>query len=642
MMPTKSYNKLRLAYIFLISIFLFAQASFSEEAKGEWILAACPFVFTQNNASGPGAKAASEMIPSLIMEQIYSGSERAITAGEKKDRETDTLLTERIALFLELSKEFKTRDNLVLKNFSALEFHSEVKKQEKKIRDIETKIEKNLLKDKEINRRPEDMTDKERAKRMRRPEKIESEKITIYKNDTEQLFKPGEEIWSERYSSRSFSKAVASEKINGLITGTIVVYGQYCAVTAELFVYPGAVSQGIVTEVGAISEPGRIAENIAFHLIPKIANRLPVELEVHLKPKGLENDADLTIDNVVYDSIPPKIILDSGVHVVSVEVPGYSRETFVYNFSGRKSFEVDISLKELSDGKYFLTQKNFYPGLLFIDGNVIGNTSEAEYNSIPVKVNGNAVIGHFEGKCPAVRKRKSPLPPVKQKKAEQKNDEMTAESISEPENTDTEKSEEKSEEKLEENSQDKPDAEKKTNESQGFDVSAEDEVKNEIMFFFIPPELITDGEQLEVNMKIFDVGGNIEKRRRMMYASYSALIMSLPFLFYSYGTYSTLYKGYTSNYGNVSWNELNKYQTMSFAAIGISVACGVWLGVELVRYFVAVDSALPVQARKVSKKTRARKAAAKAALEVNQEHNQEEVPKDENISESENNNVKVE
>ena len=123
--------------------------------------------------------------------------------------------------------------------------------------------------------------------------------------------------------------------------------------------------------------------------------------------------------------------------------------------------------------------------------------------------------------------------------------------------------------------------------------------KTEMMFLQIPARLMLDGNQIETRVKVFDVSKNIDKRRKMMYISYSALLLSLPFLFYSYGRFVYYQRGWNSDFGNVDTVTYNNYRQMSLWATGITAACGVWFVAELVAYLFAVDKTLPPKARKI-------------------------------------------
>ena len=496
-----------------------------------WILAARKFDLEA--ARSKSAEAAASVIPKLILERISLGITRDVARDEKIARKTDALLTERLDLFLQLSKQIKDRDSLVLKNITTFEFEMALSEQQKKIKEIQDKIDANLDKQ-ELLFHPE--KGKRRVvKELRKELAPQNEVITLYKSDSEALFEAGADAEKGGVYSRKYEKECVSAKINSLITGTLVFYGDYVSVTVELVRYPGAKKTATAMEIGSLSQISRISENLAFALLPKIANGLPVELNFDIRPAEALKNASLTIDNIVYEPIPDKAIVSAGVHSISFEADNYAREAFVYDFSGRSRFFIEVNFKEKSEGSVKLTLSRFAPGDLFFDGKYAGVASKTDYVDVPLKVNGNTVFGYFEG---TLKNKRHP-----------------------------------------------------------------EEEKTKMMFLQIPANLMVDGNELETKVKVFDVSKNIDKRRKIMYVSYSALILSLPFLFYSYGRFVSYQRAWNANYGDVDSGTYNDYQRLSLIATGISAACGVWFVAELVAYLIAVDKTLPPKARKVRKST---------------------------------------
>lgn len=533
-MTEKGKNKFFSKKIFFsfLAFCLLAQGAFCAESSDigqdtAWILAARKF--DVEGTSSKSAEAAASVIPKLILERISVDMSRAVVIDEKVARKTDALLTERLDLFLQLSKEIQTRDSLVLKNISTFEFEMALGDEQKKIKEIQDKIDANLEKQ-ELLFHPE--KGKRRAvKELRKELEPQNEIITLYNNDSEQLFEAGQEAEKDGIYSRKYVKAASSAKINSLISGTLVFYGDYVSVRVELVNYPGAKKEASAMEIGSLSQISRIAENLAFALLPKIANGLPVELNFDIRPGDALENTILTIDNIVYDPIPPKAIVSSGFHSISFEADGYAREAFVYNFSGRSRFFIEVNFKEKSEGSVKLVLSRFTPGDLFFDGKYAGASSKTDFVDVPLKVNGDTVFGYFEG---TLKNKRHP-----------------------------------------------------------------EEEKTKMMFLQIPASLMVDGNMLETKVKVFDISKNIDKRRKIMYVSYSALLLSLPFLFYSYGRFVSYQRAWNAEYGDVSADTYNTYRKMSLWATGISVACGVWFVAELVAYLIAVDKTLPPKARKV-------------------------------------------
>lgn len=539
----------------LLLAFACAKAAFSVEPQSlqdkSWVLAASKF--SVEGATSKAAQSAASVLPKLILERISVDVDRSIMADEKAARKNDELLTERLDLFLQLSKEIKARDALVLNNYNNIAFELALNDAQKKIKAIQDKIDANLKKQEGVYH-PE--KSKKKVLRELRPDLMEStEKIALYKNDSEALFEASEDAQKQGVFSRTYEKEAAAAKINAVISGKITFFGGYACATVDLVVFPGGKKTASAMEVGSLSQISLIAENIAFELLPKIANGLPVELEFRVSPKEALANAVLTIDNIVYDPMPEKAVVSSGFHSVSFEADNFARETFVYNFSGRRRFFIEVNFKEKSEGSVKLVLSKFVPGDIFFDGKYIGPSSKTDYVDVPLKVNGDTVFGYFESELADKRH---------------------------PENT-----------------------------------------HNEIMFMQIPRNLMTDGNRLQTKIKVFDVSKNIDRRRKMMYLSYSALILSLPYLFYTYGRFTTYQRGVQTNYGDVQRDEYNKYRTLSLVGTGITAACGVWFVCELVAYLIAVDKTLPPKAKKIKAGTQ-RKMEVARQLEAVQEMMQSE------------------
>lgn len=538
--PRRFFNLVFLAFFCACANF------FGEENSSgdEWILAAQKFEIDENKEHFAALEAAASVIPKLILEQISLDTKRMVLRDEQLSQKLDSLLTERLSLFLDLSKEVKVRDALVLNNYTMFEYQSALKAQEKKIGDVQKKIDANL-KAQQDALFPEKMK-KSDAKKMKKMWEPTSKPVSLYRQDSESLFAPSDSSQNDGADSRAFEKEIATEKISGLVRGSMVSYGNYLSVTAELYVFPGAKKIASTTEVGALSDIRQIAKNIAFALLPKIANSMPVELEFKIFPEDAAQNATLTVDSVVYRPVPEKISLGSGIHSVSVDAEGFARESFLYDFSGQSKFLVEVNFREESKGEIKLALSRFVPGTMFFDGKFAGESSASDFVKVPLKVNGNTVFGYFEGT-------------VK-------------------------------------------------------DKDAEGGERSETMFMMIPSNLMTDGSELEMNLRVFDVSKNIDRRRKMLYVSYSALLLSLPIMFYSYGRYDSLMKGYLAGYGNFDYDELNFYRTLSFVGIGLVSACGAWMVTELVLYLLSVEKTLPSKAKKIKSKT-LRKMEAERELE---------------------------
>lgn len=481
---------------------IFALSLFSVFADTDkWIVAGQKFVFTQDIKRSKSEEAVLDALPKLILEQLAVKNVRVIPVRELYDREMDELITKRLEYFLELSAAVKTRDSLVLQDYDAMTYNQKVNEQKKKISKIQKNIDKNLEEQEELYKKYND--------RNAKPLEPVSEEIGIYSGTEDALFEftPKEDGGSIEYQK---DRAIINAKINGLVTGKVVTYGSYMAVTADLEIYPGGISTGAITEVGLISDPNRIATNIAMRLIPKIQNSLSCEVKVVINPPEYQNKTRLIIDSKVYNKIPEKLELPGGVHNITVDCDGFKRENFTYGFGYEREYRIEINLVKESQVDMAVVFKNNIEGNLFYRG------VKAEKNKVPVTINQDPVIGYLQ--------------------------------------------------------------------------TASDNT----IFYMVPFNQQKEGQVVMADIKDIDIGDYIEKRRRMMYISYSALICSLPFLFYSYGNFSSLSRGAAEGIP-VDPVAFETYRTMSFVTIGISIGCGAWFIYELVRYLVAANKALPVQ-----------------------------------------------
>ena len=518
------------------------------------------FSFKQKQNRGESTAKAAQVLPQLIVEQFSSENIRTIPQKERLDRRLKELQTERISLFLQLSKEYKTRDSLVLSTNSPRKLEKEIRKQMEKIRDIEIKINDNLDEaKKEIDAAAPkidhdeaahaDIKNKNDKKALpgfplklpfsffkhNEEDEIITENVVLYKGDSTALFAPSEKSSEAGFTSWDFEQEVTGAKINGLITGEITCYGDYCSVTTNLRIYPGGQIFGTVQEVGLLTDLMPLADSIARNLDSKIANALPIMIDFDISPKEIAKDTKIMIDGIVFSltktdgSFDNKIIKDSGIHHINIEAPGYENLTFTYSFTDDNMFFVHANLVPKVHGTAHIKLKKYRDGIFHTYGlNQAPVTKEEP--SAKLDVNGKSVLGVF-----AVPKQ-----------------------------------------------------------------SDDDSDSSNIAFFRIPENQAFDGAYLLVNAKPFDRAANIDKRRRWMYTAYTALICSLPFTFYYKGEFTA--ENFANSQGRGDYDRLRNLQNRSNICAGISAACGVWTAIELVRYLWAADRVLPAKT-KIDKKS---------------------------------------
>lgn len=644
------------AFIFLFFSFfpLFAAtaSSSTSSSASDWTISSMEFTFSQTRRRGQSSAEAAKVLPQLILERISSGSVRQIPEKEVLDRKLKELQTERLSLFLQLSKENQTRDALVLSSMSERKLKKSLKEEDGKIKEIEDKIKENLEKvDKEIaeaekkirleeniksgqlppnpdeakenssqngsakSENPEDEGKKGffvRAGDFFRPfafpffhrdeeNKIVEESVVVYKSDPSALFKPSDQAKEDGFSSWTFEKEVTSSKINGLLSGKITSYGDYCSVTVELRTYPGAKIAGTVTEVGMLGELIPLATRIAASLSPKISNTLPVKIEFDVFPEDAREKLVVTVDGVVQQMLSKtragrdaenSILVNAGAHRVVIESEGYEALSVLYNFQDESTFTVKAELVPDAKNQIHIRLKKFKDGIFYANGLESSEVSpENPYGTLTV--NGKPALAVFKAA------------PAETEKDDGNEEEEILESNSENQTSQTEISQD--DKNKETSSKDKK-ASKIKKKKVKEDKSGKLEPKEEsnIAFIQIPQNSAFDGAYLVANAKPYDRAANIDHRRRMMYLAYSGLICSLPFTFYNLGNFTAENNAYNSSDSNgsrrASYDDVQKWQQRSYISLGVTAVFGAWTVFELVRYLYAADKVLPVKA-KVDKKS---------------------------------------
>ena len=528
----------RVVLFVLLVAFKSVCAFAAETTPVNWVLAAQKFTFSQKNTQSVSSSAFATVLPQLIVEQISIDGMRVLPSQEMLDRKLNTLQTERLSLFLQLSKEYQTRDALVLTNAKPKKLEKALQAEQKKIDEIQQKIDDNLSETERVKSEYQPKIDREAA--IARGEQVEEERrdgwhfpfpffvgeaedapqseiVAVYQNDPTTLFTPSDIALAEGIASHTYEKEVLNAKINGVLTGTITAYADYVMVTVDLSVYPGARCIGTVTEVGTIADQMDIAERIVRQLVPKIANSLPVNLRFEVFPEDVASRASLTLDGLVYSKIPAELQVDAAVHTIAVEANGYETASFTYKYEGNERYRIRVSLTPAQRGVLNLRLKKPRDGIFYPRG--FEEQPVTGYQAANVTVNGKSVLGIFT-------------------------------------------------------------------------VGAGEDAES--AFFYIPEKRAQDGANLKVNAKPFNREQNIDKRRRWMYTAYTALMCSLPFTFYCTGNFTVANNAYMLGRG--SYDDAVTWQNRMYIASGVSIACGVWAAFELVRYLWAANQVLPATA----------------------------------------------
>lgn len=529
-MMTKKYNKLRA----VVLVFTFLWTSFSPlfGEDGKWVIAAQKFIYARGQTKNAVTSNIEETIPINILEKISRSLERNIMPNERFERENYKLRTERQSLYLQLSSEYKKRDSLVLNNYSDMRMKSELKAEEKKIKQIQEKLEKNIAEQKEKYEKAEaqmhlaagevddddnvELNEAELVKNLiknifeQSEDLITEENIALYKDSVESLFKTTVKVKETDYTEPLFEKEVVSSGINGLITGQITSYGDFISVAVDLYNYPGAKKIGSVMEVGEIKELDLITSEISRQILPMIVNTLPVKFVFSIEPEEAKEKLSIYVDDVLQKMENDTVSLDSGSHRIQFVSEGYKSAGVTYFFEGNKKYNIEVKFEKPVIGHIQLQLKNELPG------NIYANAEPAlkfDDRNSQISINGNTILGEF---------------------------------------------------------------------------ITED---NETAFFYIPKKQTFDGSAVTLNPKPRDRTEYVNTRRKWMYGAYTVFMISLIPTFYTFGNFQINRDLYSKH--QIDFETAKRWQTASNISSTISICCGVFWGIELIRYLVAANSVLP-------------------------------------------------
>lgn len=527
---TKKYNKLRA----VVLVFTFLWTSFSPlfGEDGKWVIAAQKFIYARGQTKNAVTSNIEETIPINILEKISRSLERNIMPNERFERENYKLRTERQSLYLQLSSEYKKRDSLVLNNYSDMRMKSELKAEEKKIKQIQEKLEKNIAEQKEKYEKAEaqmhmaagevddddnvELNEAELVKNLiknifeQSEDLITEENIALYKDSVESLFKTTVKVKETDYTEPLFEKEVVSSGINGLITGQITSYGDFISVAVDLYNYPGAKKIGSVMEVGEIKELDLITSEISRQILPMIVNTLPVKFVFSIEPEEAKEKLSIYVDDVLQKMENDTVSLDSGSHRIQFVSEGYKSAGVTYFFEGNKKYNIEVKFEKPVIGHIQLQLKNELPG------NIYANAEPAlkfDDRNSQISINGNTILGEF---------------------------------------------------------------------------ITED---NETAFFYIPKKQTFDGSAVTLNPKPRDRTEYVNTRRKWMYGAYTVFMISLIPTFYTFGNFQINKDLYSKH--QIDFETAKRWQTASNISSTISICCGVFWGIELIRYLVAANSVLP-------------------------------------------------
>ncbi len=353
----------------------------SYEEGGGWLLSAVPFELS--GKSSQAVRKAAVDIPTLILEKVAGNASHVLSLAENLDRQIFQLQTERLSLCLQLSRERKVRDGLVLKESNQRKRKKQISEAEKKIAELEESIRRNLTETETLKARYDDAGDG--------PSIIE-EVTVLDKKDFSLLELP---------DGSDAGQAALARGLSGLISGSIESFGGFISVTAELHCYPGGWSAGSVTEVGELNELSELADNLLVALIPKIANTMPVQIHFSVSPEEALASCQIFIDGILQKEGADTATVSYGEHKVEVCAEGYFTKSVSYPFTESQHYSMVVPMEKVLDGTFDLTFIGGGNGTAYANARETGSfPGELGFlpsgrRNLPVTINGKPILGRF-------------------------------------------------------------------------------------------------------------------------------------------------------------------------------------------------------------------------------------------------------
>ncbi len=377
---------------FFVSVicFLFSVNKVFGETTENWTIAASALknissteISSDLNES---VQAAAKQIPQLILDNVNEGVLRAVYAPEQYDRDSYDLWKKRLSLFNEMNTLVKNRDEILFQKLEKKERAVKLKEAELKINEQKQKIEENILEEKNLIEKlktgSEDKKKESFFKRLLSDEdKIQTEKIAIWKNDVTQLF---------NYTEETTQAQIIDAKINGLMTGTIKVIENYISVNMELRQYPGGKLYATASDVAHISALEDIAYSLAKQLLPSLTNTIPVILDILIEPEEKAENSVIYIADEVYHGAKNIIPIQPGIDYIRIETPDCKSVNITYDFSNNPIYYITVKLEEEEKIPFKLNTLS-------------ESVSSFTFNAIPesdkrnrIEINGSRYIGEIQ------------------------------------------------------------------------------------------------------------------------------------------------------------------------------------------------------------------------------------------------------
>lgn len=536
-MMTKT-SKLQKKKQFLILFLIFSSIfAFAESSPKQWKIAAQKFESSKGQEKNAVSSGTAEVLPVSIMEKLNRYLQRNVFPDERFERKKYQLRTERQSLYLQLTSEYKKRDSLILQDYSESKLKSKIKEENNKIQEIKDKINKNLEELKTLEMETEE-------KMLQVSGEFESIDDDYKSSEMDKIINLFKRIFVKDESLITFEDIVFYQDSHETLfaPSQLALEQGYLSYKMEKEVY-GAGINTLIT--GSFSNyEDFISVNVDVYMYPG-AKKIGTITEV-----GSVDEMETLASSIANQIIP---MLTNGMPVqVAINVESESEkpkyELFIDDVLQSSESEIIVlesgihSIQIVSNG--FKTVSTTYHFSGNTKYNIDVNLVEEKDGFIQIGVE-NSIFGEIF---------------VNGEKVSKINDSKSQIKIN------------------------------------GNSILGEFVAENgETDFFYVPPKLIFDENYVTIKPKPRDRENYIDTRRKWMYGSYSALMVSLIPFFYTYGN---LYNN-SEKYKNkqISYEEAQKWQTAYNVSMYVTIGCGLFWGYELIRYFIAANSVLPQKAK---------------------------------------------
>lgn len=523
---------------FLFSVHLLVAEDSSSQSK--FVIAAQKFSFVQGQPDNAVNQGTSITIPTGIMEKLDRYIKRNVLPDERFERTKYQLRTERQSLYLQLSAEYKKRDAIVLKDFSEKKLKATLKEENKKILEIKNKIADNLEKLKAAEQEAQnEMELLSTLEAGTQKEESEMQKISkfvkrIFKNDESVVTIENISFYGQDYSS-FFSPSENAQELG------------YLSSKMEKEVCNAKINTLITGSITSYED--YLSVSVEVYLYPgarKICSVMEVGSldDLEMISSSLANQ----IIPMLTNALPVQLFFEMPEDVPSSALTVYVDDV-IQNLENKK-----IVLQSGVHNIQFVAEGYRTAGTsYYFDGNTnykiqVNLVKESEgFMQIGIV---KPLFGELFAGDIFANGEKSIKEDEKRSRIKINGNSILGEFITENEGTD---------------------------------------------FFYIPENLVENGNFVIIKPKPRDREQYIDTRRKWMYGSWSALMVSLIPFFYTYGNLKNNADKYQS--GFIAYDQAVKWKKAYKACSVVSIACGVFWGYELVRYFIAANSVLPQKAR---------------------------------------------